>query len=81
MDAIYSYTMKIFYERANKVQKSQLIANVPLVKFEARIKTSRRFRVFPSENSVHQIKDPETGRKWVVNLEERVCECQNFYEY
>jgi hypothetical protein len=33
--AIYFYTIKMFYERANKVQKSQLIANVPLVKFEA----------------------------------------------
>ena len=30
---------------------------------------------------MHQIKDSETGRKWVVNLEERVCECQDFYEY
>jgi hypothetical protein len=48
MDAIYSYTMKMFYERANKVQKSQLIANVPLVKFEAWMKTSQRFWVFPS---------------------------------
>ena len=73
--------MKMFYERANKVQRSQLIADVPLAKFEARMKASRRFRVFPSGNRVHQIEDPETGQKWVINLEERVCECQNFYEY
>ncbi len=81
MDAIYSYTIKMFYKRANKTQKSQLITDVPMAKFEARIKTSRRFRVFLSRNRVHQIEDPETGRKWVINLEERVCECQDFYEY
>ena len=81
MDAIYSYTMKMFYERANRVQKSQLIADVPLAKFEGRMKISRRFRVFPSGNRVHQIEDPETGRKWVINLEERIYEYQNFYKY
>ena len=43
MDAIYSYTIKMFYERANKTQKSQLITDVPMAKFEARMKTSRRF--------------------------------------
>jgi hypothetical protein len=46
-----------------------------MAKFEARMKTSRRFRGFHSGNKLHQIEDAETGRKWDANLEERVCEC------
>ena len=71
----------MFYKRAKKVQKSQLIADIPIAKFEARVKTSRRFRSFLSGNRVYQIKDLETGLKWVINLEEKVCEYRDFYKY
>jgi hypothetical protein len=45
------------------------------------MKTSRRYRVFPSGNGIGQVEDPESGRKWTVNLPENECDCTDFYEY
>jgi hypothetical protein len=45
------------------------------------MKTSRRYRVFPSSNGIAQVEDPESGRKWTVNLPENECDCTNSYEY
>jgi hypothetical protein len=37
--------------------------------------------VFPSGNGIAQVEDPESGRKWIVNLPENKCDCGDFYEY
>ena len=45
------------------------------------MKTYRRYRVFTSGNGIGQVEDPESGRKWTVNLAENECDCTDFYEY
>jgi hypothetical protein len=40
------------YDRSTKSQRLTTIADVPMAKFEARLKTSRRLQVFPSGNGI-----------------------------
>jgi hypothetical protein len=81
MDAIYSQIMKTVYERHHRNQRSTEIANVPLSKFNDRLVSSRRYRVFASGNRVYQVQIPDSGKKHIVNLEERTCDCIRFEEY
>jgi hypothetical protein len=81
MDAIYLEAMKTVYNRSTTKQRLQSISDIPIAKFQARMKTSRRYRVFPSGNGIGQVEDPESGRKWIVNLPENECDCTDFYEY
>lgn len=37
--------------------------------------------MFESGNSIYQVKIPDSGRKFVVNLKELQCDCTNFQEY
>ena len=57
------------------------IADVLIAKFQGRIKTSRCYQVFSSSNTIAQVKDPESGQKWIVDLVKNKCDCTDFYEY
>jgi hypothetical protein len=81
MDAIYSMAMKMIYTRSNQKQKLDSLTDIPMAQFQDRIKVSRRFQVFPSSNTMAQVEDPESGQKWIIDLEERQCSCTDFYEY
>ena len=81
MDAIYSKCMKMVYDRLHKPQKSPLFADVPMAKFQARLKTSQRYYVAPSSDGIYQVQIPDSGRKYIVNLAEKECDCGCFYEY
>jgi hypothetical protein len=71
--------MKTVYDRSTICQKLDTITVIPMAKFQDRLKTSRRYQVFPSGSEIAQVEDPESGRKWVVNLPENECECGDFY--
>jgi hypothetical protein len=81
MDSIYSYCMSLVYERGKKEQISQHLADVPWLKYLKRLEKSRRLMIFPSGNGVFQVEMPDSGFKYVVNLVDRVCDCEDFYEY
>ena len=81
MDAIYSKCMKMVYDRLHIPQKSPLLADIPMAKFQARLKTSQRYYVSPSSNNIYQVEIPESGRKHIVNLAKKECDCGSFYEY
>jgi hypothetical protein len=81
IDTIYSQAMKTVYNRSTICQKLDTIADIPMAKFQGRLKTSRRYQVFPSGSGIAQVEDPESGRKWVVNLPENEYECGDFYQY
>jgi hypothetical protein len=63
MDTIYSQAMKTVYDRSTICQKLDTIADIPMAKFQGRLKTSRRYQVFPSGSGIAQVEDPENGRK------------------
>jgi hypothetical protein len=81
MDSIYSYCMKLIYDRAEKPQVSLHLADVPWAKYLARLKDSRRYNVFPSGHGIFQVEIPDTGIRNIVKLAERLCDCRDFYEY
>jgi hypothetical protein len=81
MDAIYSECMKMVYDRLHKPQKSPLLADIPMAKFQARLRTSQRYYVSPSSDGIYQVQIPDSGRKYIVNLAEKECDCGCFYEY
>jgi hypothetical protein len=81
IDAIYSKCIKIVYNRLHTPQKSPLLADIPMGKFQARLKTSRRYYVSPLSTRIYQIKIPDSGRKHIVNLANKECDCGSFYEY
>ena len=81
MDAIYSKCMKIVYNRLHKPQKSPLLADTPMARFQARLKTSRRYHVSPLGNGIYQVEIPDSGRKHIVNLTKKECDCGSFYKY
>jgi hypothetical protein len=58
---IYSEAMKTVYNRSTIKQSLDSISDIPIAKFQARLKTSRRYRVFPSSNGIGQVEDPESG--------------------
>jgi hypothetical protein len=63
IDTIYLEAMKTVYNRSTTKQQLQSISDIPIAKFQARIKTSRQYRVFPSGNRIGQVEDPESSRK------------------
>jgi hypothetical protein len=86
VDAIYTSTMKMVYDRCikSKKQHSDIIADIPYTKFVERQKRSKRYKVFESGNGIYQVQNPDSGQKFVVNLKtntQKKCECTNFYEY
>jgi len=81
MDAIYSKCMKMVYDRLHKPQKSPLLADIPMAKFQARLKTSRRYHVSPLSDGIYQVQIPDSGKKYIVNLAKKECDCRSFYEY
>ena len=81
MDAIYTLLMQMFHDRFHQPQHTKTIADVPLAKFNDWMKYSQRYRVFESGGGIFQIQVPDYGRKYVVNLKECTCDCQNFQEY
>ena len=52
-----------------------------MAKFQARLKTSQGYHVSPSSNRIYQVEIPQSGKKYVVNLAEKECDCGSFYEY
>jgi hypothetical protein len=80
IEAIYTFLMKMVYDRHNEaeLQKSTEIADIPLQKFNERLRSSRRYRVFESGNGIFQVQIPDTGVKYVVNLETTECDCSFF---
>ena len=81
MDTIYLETIKIVYNRSNQEYKFDSIVDIPMAKFQARIKTARHYRVFPSRNRIAQVEDPENGQKWTVDIVKNECNCTDFYKY
>ena len=81
MDAIYSKAMKIVHDRLRKLQQSLHIADIPIAKFNARLRISRRYACSKSSFGVYQVEIPESGIKYIVNLAEKICECKDFYQY
>jgi len=81
MDAIYTLLMKTVHDRFHRLQRTTTMADVPLAKFNDRLQSSRRYRVFDSGNWIYQVQIPDSGRKFIVNLKERRCDCMNFQEY
>jgi hypothetical protein len=81
MDAIYTLLMQMIHDRFHRPQRTKTIADVPLAKFNERMKSSRRYRVFELGSGIYQVQVPDYGQKYVVNLKECTCDCQNFQEY
>ena len=81
MEAIYTYLMKLVYERSQQKQQSEYIADVPLARFNDRLKLSRRYFVAGAGNGQYQVEIPDSGRKHIVNLNTLDCDCTNFRYY
>jgi hypothetical protein len=81
IDAIYTYLMKTVHDRNKEPQRSTELADVPLAKFNERLRSSRRFRVFESGDGIYQVQIPDTGVKYVTNLRKRECSCTYFWDY
>jgi hypothetical protein len=81
LDGIYLSVTKIWFERRSTTSKSDQLADVPMAKFGSRFQASRRYRVYPTNENIAQVEDPDTGRKWVVVLDQKSCDCQDFWEY
>lgn len=61
--------MKTLYDQFNRPQRTPILADVPLSKFNDRLKTSRRYQVFAFGNGVYQVQLPDTGVKHIVDLQ------------
>lgn len=81
MDAIYTLLMKTVHNRFHRPQHTATMADVPLAKFNDRLKSSRRYQVFQLGNGIYQVQILDSGRKFIVNLKEWQCDCMNFQEY
>jgi hypothetical protein len=81
IDAIYTLLMKTIYDRNKEPQESTELANIPLAKFNERLRSSRRFRVFESGNGIYSVQIPDTGVKYITNLRTRECGCTYFWDY
>jgi hypothetical protein len=73
--------MQLVYQRYHTPQQNSVLCNIPYTKFQERLKESRRFQVFQSSTGVCQVQIPDTGIKYIVNLEERCCSYNNFFQY
>jgi hypothetical protein len=78
MDTIYSTIMKTVYDWFWRPQRSTTLADVPLPKFNDRVRLAKRYQVIASRNSIYQVQIPESGRNSVVDLKEPSCDCTNF---
>ena len=81
MDAIYTLLMQTIHERHYWNQRSIVLADIPLSKFNDRLANSQRYRVFASGDGIYQVQIPNSGRKHIVNLKEETCDCLLFQEY
>jgi hypothetical protein len=81
MDAIYTLLMKTVHDQFHRLQRTKTLADVPLAKFNDRLKSSGRYQVFQSGNGIYQVQISDSGRKHIVNLKEFQCDCTNFWEY
>ncbi len=73
--------MKTVHDRFHQPQRSEHLVDIQLAKFNDRLKTSRRYRVFESGNGIYQVELPDTGCKYVVNLKDNSCDCTDFEQY
>jgi hypothetical protein len=81
---VYNWCMTTIHDRSkeSKAQKFDVICDVPMAKFNDRLHTSRRFRVYPSDEQTCQVEDLESSRKKIVKLgDNNECECLDFQEY
>lgn len=81
LDNIYTTVMKMVHDRFYEPQKFEVIADVPMRKFNERLQASWRFRVFESGNGIYQVQIPDTGVRHIVNLRTRCCSCTYFWDY
>jgi hypothetical protein len=81
MDTIYSKCMKMVYDRLYKPQKSPLLIDILMAKFQARLKTSRQYHVSPLSNGIYQVQIPDSSKKHIVNLAKKEYDYRSFYEY
>jgi hypothetical protein len=81
MDAIYTAIMKLVYNRFHIPQRSTMIADAPLAKFQDRLTRARRFQVISSGNGIYQVQAPDSGRKYITNLREKLCDCRYFHDF
>ena len=81
MDAIYTLLMKTVHDQFHRLQRTKTLADVPLAKFNDRLKSSGRYQVFQSGNGIYQVQIPDSGRKYIVKLKEFRYDCTNFWEY
>ncbi|PMD17882.1 hypothetical protein NA56DRAFT_691576 [Hyaloscypha hepaticicola] len=72
MDSIWSLVMKTFHDRYRRPQKSMVLADTPYVKFQERLKSSKRYKVFESGHGIYQVQKPDSGQKFIINLQKRV---------
>jgi hypothetical protein len=75
--------MQTIHDRASKArsQESQILASLPLAKFILRNRDSKRYKVHESGHGIYQVEIPDTGKKYIVDLRNKVCGCGNFQEY
>jgi hypothetical protein len=73
--------MKTFHDRLHRPHNSSCLPNTVYLKFQDRLKSSRRYKAFESGNGVYQVQVSDSGRNFIVDLEKRVCDCGNFFEY
>ena len=83
VDVIYHYVMRIVFERYHfaEKQKNNSLVDVQQAKLHSRLQVSRRYSVLPSGNSIFQVEEPDSGRKWIVDLDKKECDCIDFQEY
>jgi hypothetical protein len=81
IDTIYTYLIKTFYNRYYSYYWSTRVPNTVLDQFNKWYQTSRQYRVIQSGNRIYQVQIPDTGVKYIVNLQEQNCDCTNRQEY
>jgi hypothetical protein len=81
VDTIWSTMMKTIYKRYNEIQKNSILCDIPYTKFQKRLKDSQRYQVSASRINLFQVQIPETDIKYIVNLKENSCSCNNFFQY
>ena len=81
MDSIWSLVIKTFYDHYHRPQKSMVLADIPYVKFQERLKSLKQYKVFESGHRIYQVQKPDSGQKFIINLQKQVCDYTNFYEY
>jgi hypothetical protein len=81
MDVIYTSLMKTVHERHHRNQRSTILVNVPLLKFNNRLANSQRYQAVASGDGIYQVQIPNSRRKHIVNLKEEAYDCTLFQEY